>query len=556
MLEFAVLGPLTINRDGVPVAVPATLRRLCAVLLAAGGRPVPTEVLVDALWPDEPPPEPRKVLQVYVYRLRRALGAAVVVRDGDGYALPAPVTDAARFTELVERAEADEEHALSLLHRALALWRGTPYAGTPAGPVVAREAERLRQRSLIARERVLELQLADRRHAEVIAGAHELIAAAPFREEARALLMLALYRSGRRAEALEVFRDTRSLLVRQVGIEPGQRLRRLHEEMVVGDLPALVPSQVPPGVRGFVGRTEELARLDGLLDGAAGYVPIAVVTGAAGVGKSALAVRWAHRARRRFPDGQLYVDLGGFASPRTVESALRAVLGALGVPPQEDLAAQYRSAMAGRRMLVVLDDAVHAAQVRPLLPGVAGCAVLVTSRHWLSELAVEYDAEVLRLPVLAAAESRALLCGRVPALAAARADALADRCGHLPLALAVTAARLAESLDAVTDPFDELDGHSLRTALSWSYSRLSAEAAHLFLRLGARSIAPFTPHVAAARADVPVHRAHFLVAELARVNLVAETEPGWFTMHPLVREYAAELATVSRPAALLDLFGR
>jgi hypothetical protein len=219
---------------------------------------------------------------------------------------------------------------------------------------------------------------------------------------------------------------------------------------------------------------------------------------------------------------------------------LRSLLGALGVPAQGDLAALYRSVMAGRRMLVVLDDASDASQVRPLLPGVAGCLVLVTSRRQLSGLAVEYDAEVMRLPMLAPAESEALLCGRVPGLTVARAAELADRCGHLPLALAVAAARLAECPEAVADPLDEFGGHSVRTALSWSYRMLSPAAAHLFRRLGARSTASFTLLAAAAQVDVPAREVRALVAELVAVSLVTEAEPGWFTMHPLVQAYAAE----------------
>jgi DNA-binding SARP family transcriptional activator len=536
VIELGVLGPLTVRLDGVAVPLPATVRRLTAVLVAHANRAVPVAALVAALWPEKPPPEPRKVLQVYVYRLRKALGAGAVSFSAGGYALHATDVDALRFESLVASAVqlwrgGELDRADAVFGAALGLWRGEPCAGLPLF-----EVTRLRQRHAQALEQWFELRLELHRYDEVIDGLGALVAEHPFREHARALLMLALYRAGRQVEALRVFRDTRAVFVTQAGVEPGERLRRLHEDILRQRVSlAQVPWQVPAGVRDFVGRAAELSVLDGLVPALSG-VPIAAVVGPAGVGKTALVVRWAHAVRDRFPDGQLHVDLRGFSgSPLRPEEVLGRLLDTLGVPARGDLAAVYRSAVAGRRLLVVLDNAFDTAQVLPLLPGAPGCCVVVTSRRTLVGLAVSHDATVVRVPVFTPAESRAFLAAR-------RQDGVdAERCGHLPLALAIAATGpvVGASLDAF-----ETGEHSLRTVLSWSYGALSSPAGRLFRVLGAGS-PEFTVSSAAERAEVPVPIARRLVTELAHVHLVAEPSPGRFTIHPLVHQYATELGAVT-----------
>jgi DNA-binding SARP family transcriptional activator len=551
VIEFGVLGPLTIRRDGVAVVLPATLRRLTAVLLTSGRRAVPVDVLVTALWPDEPPPEPRKVVQVYVYRLRRALGAEVVTYDQSGYTLHATAADATRFETFVADATlaGASERASAMFARALELWRGSPYEGLTAGAPLAHEVGRLREKHVLAQEQWFEVQLELRRYADAIDGLTALVAEHPFREHARALLMLALYRTGRQVEALAVFREARAVFAAQIGIEPGERLRRLHEDILRqhADLWP-VPRQVPAGVRGFIGRAAQLAALDGLLARAADHVTIAVVTGPAGIGKTALAVQWAHRTR--FPDGQLYVDLRGFSrdgSPMSPKHALRGLLGALGVSARfGDLESLYRSTLAGRRLLVVLDNAYDTEQLRPLLPGAPGCFVVVTSRRQLPGLVVAHDASVVRLPVLTAAESRQLVAARMPGADPALTASLGERCGHLPLALAIVAARSQGVLPDSLDAFD-LGQHSVRTALSWSCRVLSPLARQLLGLLGGRPAGEFTARTAVALAGVLASAA---LTELVQLHLVEESAPGRFGMHPLVHLYAAELAGGQRVPAL------
>jgi tetratricopeptide (TPR) repeat protein len=352
-----------------------------------------------------------------------------------------------------------------------------------------------------------------------------------------------------------------------------------------GDVPgdAVVPRQLPMVERHFTGRTAELAALTRLLDGAEpapGAVPVVAVDGTAGVGKTALAVYWAHQVAGRFPDGQLYVNLQGFApggAPLPPGKVIRGFLDALRVPPHRippDLAAQaalYRTLLAERRMLILLDNAADAGQVRPLLPASSGCLVLVTGRARLGGLLAREGAHPLTLGVLSTADAREMLARQVGAerLAAEldAADDLIAQCAGLPLALAIAGARavahprfrlaaLATELRAAGRPLDALDSGdqqaNVRTVLSWSYRRLSAPAATLFRLLALAPGADVSIAVAASLLGVPPGSARQVFDELARAHLVSEPEPGRFTYHDLLRAYALELVHDLDPAADRD----
>ncbi|GIJ71773.1 hypothetical protein Voc01_066900 [Virgisporangium ochraceum] len=339
---------------------------------------------------------------------------------------------------------------------------------------------------------------------------------------------------------------------------------------------AATPAQLPADVARFAGRADHLDRLTAALDGAADRHPAAVVisaiAGTAGIGKTTLAVHWAHRVRHRFPDGQLYVNLRGFHPSGAVmdpAQAIRSMLEALDVPRQRipaDLDAQaalYRSELAGRRMLVVLDNARDAEQVRPLLPGAPGCFVLVTSRSQLTSLVAVEGAQPLTLDLLTAGEARELLASRLGAdrLAAEpeAAEELVTRCARLPLALAIVAARAATNpgfpLRAIADDLRGLDGLAdedptgdIRAVFSWSVATLSPATARMFRLVGLHAGPDFSAAAAASLAAVTPTAVRPMLAELARANLIMEAVPGRYTLHDLLRAYAAELAADEEPA--------
>ena len=413
----------------------------------------------------------------------------------------------------------------------------------------------------------------------------------PLDEQVHAQLMVALYRTGRQADALSVYRRLRRTLAEELGIDPGQALRELETAILRQDPSldtpapaialrpaapaALVPAQLPPTVAAFAGRSTELASLDAILPrqgqggpGQDAAVVISVIAGTAGVGKTALAVHWAHRVAARFPDGQLYVNLRGFdpcgpaADPA---QALRGFLDAFALPPERipaSLDAQmalYRSLLAGKRVLVVLDNARDAEQVRPLLPGSPGCLAIVTSRNHLTGLIATQGAHPLDLDLLTPAEARELLARR---LGTGRAggepeavDEIIAGCAGLPLALTIAAARAATSpgfpLDVfaaelreasrVLDPFDAGDvATDVRAVFSWSYRALSPDAARLFRLLSLHPGPDITVTAAASLAGIPAARARALLAELTRGHLLAEPRPGQYAFHDLLRAYATE----------------
>jgi tetratricopeptide (TPR) repeat protein len=487
------------------------------------------------------------------------------------------------------------EEAVESFDRALALWSGTPLAGA-RGPFAEIERARLIEEYWSAVEDRAGALLVSGRDGEVAADLAGRVHDQPLRERLRGLLMLALYRSGRQADALAVFRDVRRVLVEELGVEPGPDLQRLHQQILAADamlkpaatgrtlraaggVPAVrvTPAQLPHDIGGFTGRAAELARLAAWASasGAPGGgspppVVICAIDGTAGVGKTALAVHLAHRVASSFPDGQLFVDLRGcapHASAMTAAEALGHLLRGLGADPRgipadaDDQAGMYRSMLAGRRVLIVLDNADSAEQVRPLLPGAGRSLVIVTSRNRLDGLIARDGARRIALDVLAPDEATAMLAhfGNAAQVAAEPDPAamLARLCGYLPLALRIVAERaavrrdgtladLAADLAAEHQRLDLLtvadDAMSVRAAFCWSYHALPPAAARAFRLLGVHPGADITVPAAVALLDTTPSAGGALLGELARRHLIEETAPGRYQFHDLIRVYAAEQA--------------
>ncbi|HEY8473311.1 MAG TPA: BTAD domain-containing putative transcriptional regulator, partial [Natronosporangium sp.] len=589
-MRFRILGPIRVDLGGRELALTAGRERmLLAILLLHANQLVTGARLIDAIWPNDLPRHARNQLQGCVSRLRKRLAGAgftgqLIVTEPTGYraVIEPDDLDLLVFRRQVEQARAAVgeqryREASARYREALGLWRG-PMPDELGHLAAAVEEERTQ-----ALEDCVAAELAAGAGRELVAELTDLVRQHPLRESLHRALMLALYRAGRQADALAAFRRARELLHDQLGIEPGVELRQLHRAILNRD-PALagppaapvppvpVPRQLPADVPGFTGRAEALKALDELLGRRSeitGPVVISAIAGAAGIGKTALAVHWGHRVADRFPDGQLYVNLRGFdpgGSPVDPATAVRAFLDALGVPPERlpaSLDAQvslYRSLLAERRMLVVLDNARDADQVRPLLPGAPGCLVLVTSRRRLSGLVATDGAVPLPLDVLPEDEARQLLAARLgPERLAAEPAAVAELiagCAGLPLALAIVAARAATRLGfplaavaeevraagAGLEPFTGPDQLAdLRAVFSWSYDALEPAAARLFRLLGLHPGPDLAVPAAASLLGVPLPQARRLLAALTEANLVVEHVPGRFTLHDLLRAYATEL---------------
>ncbi|MFD6495323.1 BTAD domain-containing putative transcriptional regulator [Streptomyces sp. NPDC060188] len=648
VLRFSLLGPLRAWRAGTELPLgPPQQRAVLAVLLLRGGRAAGVGELVDGVWGPSPPSGAVPMLRTYVSRLRRLLEPArpagapprLVVSVGDGYALRTEeiTSDLGVFEEYLARAErrraaGDSRGAARLLESALAAWQGAALGGVP-GPLARAERTRLTERRLGAQEYRLRVELELGRHETVLPELKALRDAQPLREAVCELLLVALYRCGRRAEALEIYARTRRTLVDELGIEPGPSLRAAHARLLSGDpdlsppavpVPAAAasattsttadgkagagtgpaddhdgtepvrarsdtrPSQLPADLALFTGREAELGLVEALLPAAdhPDKAVIGLVNGMAGAGKTTLAVHWAHRVAHRFPDGSLYVNLRGYTQGGSVmhpSEALETFLVALGVAPQavpEGLDAQaalYRSVLARRRVLIVLDNARDTEQIRPLLPGTPGCLVIVTSRSRLTGLVAGHGAHPLTLGALTGDEARAMLTrriGRARVEAEPQAtDAIVELCARLPLALAIVAARAAHhpgfrladiaaelrenhgSLDAFTGGDARTD---VRAVFSWSYHALPRQAAELFRRLSLHPGPDIGTAAAAALAAEPARTVRARLSELTGASLLGEHAPGRYAFHDLLRAYAGELADAEdgaerRAAALLRL---
>ncbi|GAA4205651.1 AfsR/SARP family transcriptional regulator [Actinocatenispora rupis] len=614
-MRFAVLGPLTVRApDGTAVHVPGErCRAVLAVLLWHANRPVPVSVLTEAVWQGAPPSSAAANLQTYVSRLRRLLpdtelsyahGAyRLVVADGDldrtAYATGVAAARAAL-------ARGDAPAAAAGLRAALGLWRDRPLVDVPV-PLLEPEADALEDDRLAVVEDCMDAELAGGRHADLVGELQALVGKHPLRERLRGQLLRALAASGRTAEALDAYQRTRTELVDALGVEPGPDLRELHTRILRGEPAAPAPRppaaptavcQLPAQVPDFTGRQDEVTALTALLTATTDAVPVAVLTGTPGGGKTALAVRVAHAVRSHFPDGQLFVHLaGGSSTPRPAADVLAELLRSLGMAGPnlpdglDERAAAFRSLLADRRVLVVLDDAADPAQVRPLLPGTAGSAVLVTGRRQLP--ALSGHARPVRLGPLDAAEAEAMLARIVGADRLAAEPAATTRvlaaCGRLPLAVRVAGARLADRTDwAVETLADRLDDEQrrldelavddveVRASLALSYAGLAAP-----VRRGLRLLALLDPVTVAdwsiaallgdgdptaeygEAGDADTDR---VVGALVAANLldpVGRDRAGQprYRLHDLLRVYGRERARAEDPvadrrAALRRLFHR
>ena len=594
VLEFRVLGPLQVTIAGRPVPVGTAPKRqlVLAVLLARAGRPVPTDTLVAAVWGGHPPASARRNLQLYVHHLRRVLGAGRIAAAADGYLLdPGEGLDATRFRRLAAGGDqalgaGDPVTAEASLRAGLDLWGGLAFAEFLDCELVADEARQLELLRLECHERWAEAQLVTGATPRLVTELTELCRLHPYRETLPGQLMRALYQSGRPAEALAVFRQTRALLVEQLGVEPSPPLRRLHEAVLRRDeallaapaqqlrpvtaaTPATVPRELPPDPPDFTGRRELLDRLDeSLPDGARPARPT-VLCGMAGVGKTTVAVHWGHRVAGRFPDGQVYLDLRGYAAGPPVPplAAIGQLLGALGVsraqvPVELDAATGlYRTLLVDRRMLLVLDNARDAEQVRPLLPAAPGCLALVTSRDRLTGLVARDGARRLALDVLAPTDA-AELVARLLGGPGPPAAALARACGHLPLAIRIASAHLVDRPGTVAGYLAAVGGDtrldaleaggdpaaSVRSAFTYSYRALAPAAQRLFRLLGLFPGPDVPVPAAAALAGTNPERSRQLLDQLARAHLVDPGQPGRYALHDLLRVYAAEQAQAADPA--------
>ncbi|MFE6867297.1 BTAD domain-containing putative transcriptional regulator [Kitasatospora sp. NPDC057692] len=578
-----------------------------------GGRRVSKEHLADALWGAELPSDPGGALRSSLYGLRKAAPIKERLqtsRDGYGLALhEGDVLDLHRFRRLAQQARAaqllgDLDDAARFFQRALDTWDDPPLADVPATPVMQPVISELLEHRHAVQESLVDARLALGQHHELLPFLMSLTTAQPLRERRWEQLMIALYRCGRRAEALDTFTRARRLLAEDYGIDPGGPLRHLQQLILAGDPmqslaptaaprpvhpdaareprpqrpeaprpPIRVPHQLPAEPRHFIGREAELKVLAEVVDemSPTGSSPVvSVLCGPPGIGKTALALHFAHRIADRFPDGQLYIDLGAFGpatDPVSIQQAIRSVLAPLIPLPEPETmtpaayANLYRTTLAQRRTLVLIDNAYDSAQVQPLIPAAPQCTVVITSRRKLTGLVTSHGAHLTTLDVPSRAEAKALLASRLAAngldVDSAALAEVTEACGRLPLALMVAATRavtrpsvplrgLAEELRSDQNRLNVLRGgrasDDIRAAFSWSYRRLTCAEARMFRVLGAHRIRDITAADAGQLANVPTLAATQALTGLAYAHLVREYAPKQYHFDDLVGTYAAEKA--------------
>jgi DNA-binding SARP family transcriptional activator/tetratricopeptide (TPR) repeat protein len=597
MLEIRLLGPVELIHDGVPVELGRRQERCVLGLLALEpGRVVSADRLIELLWGNAPPPSARPALQSHIARLRSRLATEqpLILTKGAGYVVDIEPdrVDMHRFASLLDEAQRDPmpDSRAGKLAEALSLWRGPLLAGAADDDLRARLNVGLQEQFLLAHELFAEVELANGRHHQLLACLPELLERNPGRERLALLLMHARYRDHDVAGAMTTFEFVRRHLAEELGLDPGPELVELQRALLKRDvLPGVrdrfpatpparpsvpVPRQLPPDVLGFAGREAELRRLDEILLESETRQPTAVtitaLAGTAGIGKTTLAVHWAHRLAEKYPDGALYVNLRGFdpsASAAAPDEALRGFLDALGVPAHQVPASVsartglYRSLLDGLRILVVLDNARDADQVRPLLPGSAGCLAILTSRYQLYSLVTAEGAQPLTVGLLSPGEAKQVLTRRIGHERVAdepeAAQSIIDRCAGLPLALALVAARaaahpgtpllhLAAELNRVPRPLDAFSSDDAstdaRAVFSWSYAAVSLPAAALFRALGLHPCEPIAGPATASLIGGDLAATQVLLSELERANLVTRAGPDRYGMHDLLHAYARELA--------------
>ncbi|MEV4556937.1 BTAD domain-containing putative transcriptional regulator [Kitasatospora sp. NPDC049285] len=610
-LRFQVLGPVQAWRGDAQLALGSPQQQAVLVaLLLSEGRPVTTDDLVDGIWGERTPPQAVAALRTYISRLRSVLEpnrasrrpSEVLVSVSDGYALriPADALDLAVFEQQVAdaanaRTEGDFRAAHDGLVSALARWSGRPLPGVP-GPYAEAQRGRLTERQLAVAEERCAMALEIGLHAEVVAELNSLSAAYPLREGLRELLMLALYRSGRQAESLGVYADTRKLLIEELGVEPGSGLAAMHARILAGDpelmaalatpakavaedaTPFLPPAQLPADVSDFSGRSKVVSELRDVLRAGSGQaVVVTSLAGIGGVGKTTLAVHVAHSLRPDFPDGQLYVDLrGAGASPADPAVVLGDFLHALGTSDAPDSleqrAALYRSLLADKRMLILLDNARDAQQLTPLIPGVSGNAVMVTSRSRLAEIPGAHLVDIEELtPEEALALFSAIVGVERVAAEPEAALAVVTSCGFLPLAVRIAAARLASRprwsvSDLARRLADQrnrlqelqLGNLAVETTLGLGYAQLRPQEARAFRLLSVVDSPDLPLTAVAALLGTAEQEAEDLAEALVEANMLECFTPGRYRYHDLLRLYAqrqnAKLGDVGeQQAALLRL---
>lgn len=619
-LRFAVLGPVRAWRDGAELELGTPQQRaVLAVLLLRRGRMATAEELVDALWGDGPPATAVTAIRTYASRLRTVLQPEraaretgdLMVTEAGGYALRVheEALDLARFDERIDEAErahrrGDPASAAATLRTAIGLWDGEPLAGIRGAWADAQRAH-LGEQRLNALETLYTIELERGRAAETIADLTELTAEHPLRERLRGLLMLALYRCGRQADALSVYAETRKVLVDELGIDPGPELADLQAKILTGDASLTTapgepeeaaahdtpptekvptPAQLPADVVDFTGRTKIIAELAEMLaEPGRTAMPVVNVAGIGGIGKTTLAVHLGHAVRHCYPDGQLYAELHGAGpEPARPAAVLGAFLRALGTPDKgipaglEERSALLRSRLADQRVLVVLDDARDAEQVRPLLPGSPGCAVIVTSRPRLVGI---HAALTIGLDGLVPEEAIALL-GRIAGEERVTdereiAAEVAAACGHLPLAVRIVGARLASRrgwsmatiAERLTDERRRLDemrvgSHTVSATFELGYGQLFEEQARAFRLLALSDVHDVTLEAAAAVLGLPAAGTEDLLESLVDASLLETPAPGRYRYHDLLKlfarrqaeKYDAEVTRQRVPHRMIDFY--
>jgi DNA-binding SARP family transcriptional activator/tetratricopeptide (TPR) repeat protein len=593
-MRFGVLGPLDIHDGDRVITVPVGRQRaLLLALLFRANAPVAADELAEIIWDEAPPPGAADTLRAHVMRLRKTLGpsaGARVLTRYPGYLIVATEdeVDALEFARLCEDGGTAVRACswavgAAKLGEALRLWRGQPLADVQCQALLDAELPRLEQLRLQALEGRNEAVLQLGTGSELIPELQILAREHPLHERFHAQLMRALYMSGRQAEAISHYQHVRDVLAEELGADPGTELSDLYSSLLAGDVQLIgpstqpdrpvaavnvVPRELPAPIWQFTGRHAELAALADLLEDRPGprapALVISAIGGTAGVGKTALAVQLAHQVAGLFPDGQLYVNLRGYDPDKPVApaDALAGFLHALGVQGQQipdrldDRARLYRSELAGRRVLVLLDNASDSEQVRPLLPGDPGCAAVVTSRDSLGGLVATNGAHRLDLDVLPVDDAVALLqtlIGERVDLDPGAAAELAGLCARLPLALRIAAqqavSRPAATLrelaaELATGRLDVLDAGEdradVRAVFSWSLRQLPDNVASAFALVGLHPGQAFDAYAAAALTGAPVEQARRMLGRLYRASLVQEAGPGRFGMHDLLRAYARE----------------